>query len=243
MIQPEKLEYKLVHNGSAESFQQSSHQQAWLDSWIAKVGPAAAKVTNDAAPRGWRGKRALDVSLVLASAPAALVIVALAVLLILLSERGSAFFVQERIGLGGRRFRMFKLRTMHANGARDTSSTMRGDQRVTRLGAILRAYRIDELPQLLNVLRGEMSLIGPRPELPALVDSYAEALSDFHQRHCVRPGITGLAQISSGYAGNLKETRQKLRFDLLYVRKISARTDFYILFRTVRTVLGCVGAR
>jgi lipopolysaccharide/colanic/teichoic acid biosynthesis glycosyltransferase len=191
----------------------------------------------------WRGKRSFDIAMVLAAAPVAIMLVAFAALLIKLMEGGPIFFVQERIGLNGRRFRMIKLRTMRVQSASNSKATSVGDNRITPLGAVLRGYRIDELPQLVNVLKGEMSLIGPRPELPVLVENYSRDLPAFPRRHTVKPGITGLAQVSCGYAANLRETRRKLRFDLLYVEKMSVAIDLYILILTVRTILGRTGAR
>ncbi len=191
----------------------------------------------------WRGKRSFDIAMVLAAAPVAIMLVTFAALLIKLLEGGPIFFIQERVGLNGDRFRMIKMRTMRVQSASNSKATAVGDNRITPLGAVLRGYRIDELPQLVNVLKGEMSLIGPRPELPVLVENYSRDLPAFPRRHTVKPGITGLAQVSCGYAANLRETRRKLRFDLLYVEKMSATVDLYILMLTVRTILGRTGAR
>ncbi len=205
------------------------------------LGREAAE--QDAGAVAWRGKRAFDIGMVLAAAPVALLLVAFAAILIKLTEGGPIFFVQERVGLNGRRFRMIKLRTMRPQAASHSKATVVGDNRITPLGAVLRGYRIDELPQFVNVLKGEMSLIGPRPELPVLVENYSRDLPAFPRRHTVKPGITGLAQVSCGYAANLRETRRKLRFDLLYVEKMSVAIDLYILILTVRTILGRTGAR
>jgi lipopolysaccharide/colanic/teichoic acid biosynthesis glycosyltransferase len=191
----------------------------------------------------WRGKRIFDLAVVLLSAPFVVTMVAIAAIAILLTEGGPVFFVQERVGYRGRTFRMIKLRTMTPNPRCNQTATEKGDLRVTRVGACLRKHRIDELPQFWNVFVGEMSLIGPRPELPALVESYAKALPRFHERHLVRPGITGLAQVMYGYAGNLRETRNKLRFDRLYVKRISLKKDLFVLMRTFLIVSSGKGVR
>jgi len=117
------------------------------------------------------------------------------------------------------------------------AATSCNDPRITPLGRILRSYRIDELPQLVNVLRGEMSVIGPRPEQPMLVEQYKKLFPNFDERHLVRPGITGLAQVMYGYAANARETRKKLRYDRFYVRKCSVSLDAVIVLKTIHTVL------
>ena len=183
-------------------------------------------------------KRAFDLIVVLAAAPAAILIVALASLATAIASGRPVFFFQDRVGFKGQTFRLFKLRTMTSSPSGSAVATSAQDSRITPLGRILREYRLDELPQLLNVLKGEMSLIGPRPEQPALVAEYRRHLPNFDHRHLVKPGITGLAQVMYGYASNLKETRNKLRYDLIYVRNSSVRLEARIALRTVRTVLG-----
>ena len=188
-------------------------------------------------------KRACDLLIVAAAAPAALLLIALAGLATLVTSGRPVFFIQKRVGLHGRIFKMVKLRTMANSQSVLAVATSVQDNRITRVGRLLRIYRIDELPQLLNVLKGEMSLIGPRPEQPALVDEYRRHLPNFDDRHLVKPGITGLAQVMYGYASNLKETRNKLRYDLIYVRNSSLALEAQIAVRTVKTVLGCERVR
>ena len=183
-------------------------------------------------------KRSVDLLIVGAAAPAALLVVTLACLATAIMCGRPVFFIQERVGMNGRLFRMIKLRTMSRSDSTSAMATLAQDNRITPIGRILREYRIDELPQLLNVLKGEMSLIGPRPEQPGLVNEYRRYLPRFDERHVVKPGITGLAQVMYGYASNLKETRNKLRYDLIYVRKPSVRLEAQIALMTVRTVLG-----
>jgi lipopolysaccharide/colanic/teichoic acid biosynthesis glycosyltransferase len=190
------------------------------------------------------GKRLLDILLVVVAVPLAAPLLMLGMCMVLIKMGRPIFFVQPRVGLGGQPFQMYKLRTMrianHAEGVRATSS---GDSRVTKVGKILRRFRIDELPQLLNVLKGDMSVIGPRPEQPMLTQEYERELPAFVYRSLVRPGITGWAQVRAGYAANLEETRVKLTYDLFYIKNFSFALDMQILFRTIWTLASGVGAR
>jgi lipopolysaccharide/colanic/teichoic acid biosynthesis glycosyltransferase len=181
-------------------------------------------------------KRGLDVAgalcLLLLTAPLML----LAVLLIRLTSRGPAFYLQTRVGKDGRDFPLLKLRTMIAGAEARTGPVLAtaGDPRITAIGRTLRAAHIDELPQLFNVLVGQMSLIGPRPERPHFVNMYRRCLPGYDLRLAVRPGITGLAQTSCPYAA---APARKLRFDLQYIRNYSLALDLKIVFRTVRSIL------
>jgi len=172
------------------------------------------------------GKRALDLGIAALALPFAAPLVLVAGLAIWATSGRPVFFVQPRVGLGGRNFRIFKLRTMTV--ARDGAP-----QTVTRLGQWLRLSRIDELPQLWNVLVGEMSFIGPRPEWTVLAERYSAQLPAYAYRHLVRPGITGWAQVRSGYAGDLSETRLKVAYDLFYLKHFSFALDLQVLLRTV----------
>ncbi|WP_394295490.1 sugar transferase [Halalkalibacterium ligniniphilum] len=162
-------------------------------------------------------------------------------LAIKLETPGSAFFYQERVGLNGRYFRVIKLRSMgiHAekNGAQWAE---KNDPRVTKVGAFIRKTRIDEIPQLINVLKGDMSLVGPRPERPMFTAQFNEEIPGFVQRLAVKPGITGWAQVNGGYDITPKE---KLELDMEYIRKQSIRFDLKILLYTVKVVLTGNGAR
>lgn len=188
-------------------------------------------------------KRAMDVGLTLLTAPVAVLILAAAIPAIAFSMGRPVFFVQPRVGLGGRTFRMFKLRTMTAAPMGEQVAAAKGDLRVTPLGRWLRRFRIDELPQLWNVLRGDMSLIGPRPEQPALAEAYVRAMPAFHYRNLVRPGISGWAQVHAGYAADLDETRLKLAYDLFYLKNFSFSLDLQVLLRTAVILLTGKGAR
>jgi lipopolysaccharide/colanic/teichoic acid biosynthesis glycosyltransferase len=188
-------------------------------------------------------KRTFDLAAVTAAAPFALLIVAVAALLILVTCGRPILFVQERVGYCGRVFKILKLRTMSNAPVSTPMATAEQDNRITALGRFLRLYRIDELPQLINVLKGEMSLIGPRPEQRPLVEKYRLLMPHYDDRHLVKPGITGLAQVMYGYAGDEEQTRIKLRYDLYYVSHMSFLMDVKIVVKTVWTVLGSKGAR
>src|SRR6185437_2684698 len=177
-------------------------------------------------------KRALDLALAAIALPIAFPLVALGCLVVLVSMGRPVFFVQSRVGLGGRRFRMIKLRTMTSGEARPSVEgrmAVAEGQRVTPIGALLRRLRIDELPQLWHVLIGDMSFVGPRPEWTLLAERYAAQLPQYDYRHVVRPGITGWAQVRSGYAGTLQETRLKVSYDLYYLKHLSLGLDLQIL--------------
>ncbi len=188
-------------------------------------------------------KRVLDVTAVLLTLPLTLPLAAGVALAIRLDSPGPALFSQWRTGLHGRSFRLHKFRSMH-HGAHDTPQfASKHDPRITRLGAFLRKSRLDELPQLWNVLRGQMSLIGPRPEQTAFVRQFAEQIPSYPYRHLVRPGLTGWAQVQQGYAASTQETAIKLSYDLYYVTHYSLAMDLLILAKTLRTVLTGRGAR
>ena len=184
-------------------------------------------------------KRTLDVLSALLGLAVFGVLLPLLALLIVLDGRGPVFFRQERVGQGGRIFRIVKLRTMIPDAERLTGPqwARQGDPRVTRVGRWLRRARLDEVPQLFNVLRGEMSLVGPRPERPAFVAELSRALPLYPLRHTVRPGITGWAQVQYRYGNTTADARVKLEYDLYYLLHRSPRLDAQILLRTVGQVL------
>ena len=178
-------------------------------------------------------KRFIDVTVCIVAAPAALLFVALAACVIFVSMGRPIFFSQERTGFRGSTFLMRKLRTMRASSSSDTATaTSVEDPRITVVGALLRRTHIDEIPQLWNVMRGEMTLIGPRPEQPKLVEQYRLALPDYDRRHLVKPGLSGWAQVRYGYAADLYETKIKLHYDLHYLDNIGPRIDLKIVVLT-----------
>ncbi|HEY4010829.1 MAG TPA: TIGR03013 family XrtA/PEP-CTERM system glycosyltransferase [Acidobacteriaceae bacterium] len=165
-------------------------------------------------------------------------------LAIKLSSKGPIFFSQTRVGLENRTFKVHKFRTMitdaEAKGARWAT---KDDPRVTRLGGFLRKTRIDEIPQLWNVLRGEMSFVGPRPERPEFTSWLAEEIPFYSLRHMVRPGLTGWAQVRYGYGATLAESREKLSYDLYYLKHKSMGLDLLIMFETIKTIVRRRGAQ
>jgi sugar transferase (PEP-CTERM system associated) len=158
--------------------------------------------------------------------------------------RGSVFYAQTRVGLEGRHFTLYKFRSMcedaEANGAQWAEED---DPRVTRVGRFIRTTRIDELPQLLNVLAGSMSFVGPRPERPEFVDRLSEKIPYFRERHCVKPGITGWAQLCYAYGASEQDALEKLQYDLYYVKNKSVMFDLVILLQTAEVVLWRKGSR
>ena len=165
-------------------------------------------------------------------------------LMIRLESPGAALFTQQRIGRGGRVFTMYKFRSMKQVAERDGAKFARkGDPRITRIGRVIRKMRIDEWPQLYNVVIGDMSLIGPRPEQAAFLDELADSIPLFPLRHAVRPGITGWAQVCYGYADDVDSTRRKIAHDLFYIRNISFLLDVNIVIRTIKIIFSGFGAR
>ena len=187
-------------------------------------------------------KRAADGLLSLVLLLVTLPLIALAALLIWLEDRGPVLYVQKRSGLMGKSFQLFKLRTMREAAPQAPATwTVRGDQRITRIGGVLRRVRLDELPQLLNVLRGEMSLIGPRPERPELERDLEERIRHYRKRHWMPPGLSGWAQVCAPYAASVEEAELKLSYDLYYLRHWNTGLDLLILLKTVKTVLKARG--
>ncbi|MFT8872054.1 MAG: sugar transferase [Sporolactobacillus sp.] len=173
----------------------------------------------------------------LVSAP----IILLFAVLIICETPGAPFYVQERVGLNGRAFRLIKLRSMRRDAERFGAKWAEAnDPRVTRIGRFIRKTRIDELPQFISVLKGDMSLIGPRPERPMFTEKFNEEIPGFKNRLLVKPGLTGLAQVNGGYDLSPKE---KLIYDLEYVRHFSPTMELDILFKTIRIVFTGEGAR
>ena len=167
---------------------------------------------------------------------------AVAALLIWLEDRGPVFYAQQRSGWLGRPFTVMKLRTMSVQPPDAPAEwTQVGDQRITAIGGILRRLRLDELPQLLNVLVGEMSLIGPRPERPEHEHQLELSIPHYRKRHWMRPGLSGWAQVCAPYASSIEDSDLKLSYDLYYLRHFSTWLDLVILFRTIKTVLKAGG--
>ncbi|RKY39256.1 MAG: hypothetical protein DRP72_00310 [Candidatus Omnitrophota bacterium] len=166
-------------------------------------------------------------------------------ILIKMDSQGSVFFRQERVGEGGKIFKIWKFRTMRANAELETGPVWakNDDPRITRIGRFLRKSHLDELPQLINVFFGEMSLIGPRPERPEFVELIGSHLPPFYERLHIKPGITGLAQVRYRYGASIRDATRKLRYDLLYIKRMCWFLDFQIILWTVGKVFTGEGAR
>jgi lipopolysaccharide/colanic/teichoic acid biosynthesis glycosyltransferase len=184
-----------------------------------------------------QGKRTIDLFLSTLILILASPVLAAAMLAVKLTSEGPIFFRQQRIGAGQVPFTLIKLRTMQIGSDAKGDYTSVDDPRITPIGNFLRKSRLDELPQLINVIRGEMSLIGPRAEWEKLVKNYEERIPHYHLRHIVKPGITGWAQVNYPYGANLEDTINKLKYDLYYVRYFSLVMDLTIIIKTGYTML------
>ena len=190
-------------------------------------------------------KRAFDIALSILLLLLALPVMLLAAVAIFCESGGPIFFLQERVGRGGRPFLCVKFRSMGIDAEGDGIARWASvnDSRVTRVGRLLRKSRIDELPQLFNVLSGEMSLVGPRPERPSFVSGLKEQIRFYDVRHSIKPGVTGWAQIRYPYGSSVEDSQRKLQYDLFYVKNHSLALDVLILMETVRVVLFGEGAQ
>jgi sugar transferase (PEP-CTERM system associated) len=162
-----------------------------------------------------------------------------------LSSKGPLLFRQQRVGRRGQVFTLYKFRSMRQDAEAQTGAVWAGkdDPRVTRVGRFLRRTRLDEIPQLWNVLIGDMAFFGPRPERPEFVEWLAESIPYYNLRHIIRPGLTGWAQVQYGYGASLEETREKLQYDLYYIKHMSLSLDLLIIFETIKTILLRRGAQ
>jgi exopolysaccharide biosynthesis polyprenyl glycosylphosphotransferase len=239
------LDYKLrgVPVFSDLSFQEHHMGRIELDAIDASWLLFADGFQSGALSRGF--KRILDVTVGLSLTIATLPLMLATAAAIKLDSRGPVFYRQERTGLHGKTFTLFKFRSMatNAEAAGKPQWARTRDPRITRIGAFIRASRIDELPQLLNVLRGEMSMIGPRPERPSFVNQLAKAIPFYGHRCYVKPGLTGWAQVNYQYGASVEDAREKLAYDLYYVKNRGVLLDMVILLSTVRVILFGEGAR
>jgi lipopolysaccharide/colanic/teichoic acid biosynthesis glycosyltransferase len=192
-------------------------------------------------------KRIAELLLSIVAIPLFLPLMMIVAVLIKLDSKGPVLFTQERMGYRGRPFRIYKFRSMSnarpASEGHAAAITEAGDRRITRVGKHIRRFRIDELPQVFNVLKGDMSWIGPRPEAELLSVWYEVELPFYRYRHIVRPGITGWAQVNQGHVAELADVHWKLQYDFFYIKNFSFWLDVLILARTVRIILGGFGAR
>lgn len=196
-----------------------------------------------------RVKMIIDVIGAILALPVVLMFLGMVAIVVKIDSPGPIIFRQRRVGYRGELFTVYKIRTMtharsaHPDDARTAAMTRDGDLRVTRVGRYLRRMRIDELPQVFNVLKGEMSWIGPRPEAEALADWYERELPFYHYRHVVRPGITGWAQVNQGHVAEVQEVREKLQNDFYYLKFFSPWLDVLIVIRTIGAVVTGFGSR
>ncbi len=171
-------------------------------------------------------------------------IVILTAILIKLDSRGPVFYKQERVGKNGHTFVLTKFRSMKIDAEKAGPVwASKGDDRATRVGRIIRKIRVDEIPQFWNILRGEMNFVGPRPERPHFVEQLAKEIPYYHQRHLIAPGLTGWAQIKYPYGASIEDARQKLQYDLFYIKNHSLVLDAVIMFETVKIILFGRGAQ
>ena len=241
----ELLECKLkgVHVIELSSFFERERGQVQLESlnasWMVLSDGFKQGVLRDV------GKRLFDVLASIALLILTLPLMVLAVLAIALESGFPILYRQERVGLGGKLFTICKFRSMVQNAEKNGAPqwAQAGDARVTRVGSIIRKIRIDELPQIINVLRGDMSFVGPRPERPFFVDQLIEQVPYYAARHSVKPGITGWAQVRYPYGASIEDAIEKLQFDLYYVKNHTLVLDLLIMFQTAQVVLFGKGAR
>jgi lipopolysaccharide/colanic/teichoic acid biosynthesis glycosyltransferase len=183
-----------------------------------------------------RLKRIIDVAIAVVGLIPLTLIIPVVVVGDLVANRGPLFFRQTRIGRRGREFSIVKFRTMLPDGD-DRRWTTKDDPRVTRFGKLLRRTHLDELPQVLNILRGDLAVVGPRPEQPHYVDELRQKLPFYDLRHLVRPGLTGWAQVKYGYAGDESDALEKLQYEFYYLRRQSLAFDARIIVRTARSIV------
>ncbi len=162
-----------------------------------------------------------------------------------LDSKGPAIYAQTRVGFRGKEFKVLKFRSMRVDAEAHSGAqwAQKDDQRVTRVGRYLRKYRLDELPQFINVIRGEMSFVGPRPERPVFVERLRDIISYYDERHSVRPGLTGWAQVQFSYGASVEDACRKLEYDLFYLKNMSVLFDAVIIVKTIRIMLTGRGGR
>jgi len=213
---------------------------------VERIDPSAIFFSNGFTIGRWARavKRTLDMSLSIFGIVISLPITILSALVIKLTSPGPVFYLQERVGARGATFKIIKFRSMSQDAEKDGAVwAMENDNRVTPYGGFIRKTRIDEIPQLLNVLKGEMSLVGPRPERPVFVKELTESIPFYDIRHHVKPGITGWAQVCYRYGASAEDSLRKLEYDLYYMKNQSIALDILIMLQTVKTILFRKGSR
>ena len=185
-------------------------------------------------------KRMLELIMLLLLTPLAILISLYTIYRIKKESSGNIFFAQSRVGLNGKKFTCYKFRSMHEN-SKFNPYTQDDDQRIFPFGHFMRKTRIDELPQFWNILKGEMHLVGPRAEWDILSDDYGLKIPNYKQRHLIRPGITGLAQVCYPYGRNISDAKNKLQYDRIYINRWSMGLELKIIWKTIAVVLGQKG--
>jgi exopolysaccharide biosynthesis polyprenyl glycosylphosphotransferase len=189
-------------------------------------------------------KRMIDITVASAMLVVSLPVFLLSAVIISFESPGGVFYRQDRVGANGRVFNIIKFRSMYADAEKDGPVWAAAeDSRITRYGAFIRKTRIDELPQLINVIRGDMSFVGPRPERPVFVSELTQQIPFYSMRHALRPGITGWAQIYYPYGASKEDALRKLEYDLYYIKNLSIGMDLSTIFQTIKVVLFQKGAR
>ena len=186
-------------------------------------------------------KRGIDFLISIVLLIPVMLICSISALFIILETKGNPLYIQERVGLNGKRFKIYKLRSMYSDAEKDGYQwAMKNDDRITKVGYYIRKTRIDELPQLVNILKGDMAFIGPRPERPEFIKEFLQDIPDFNDRLVIKPGITGWAQVNGGYELTPKE---KLEYDKYYIEHESLYLDVLILLKTIQVVFTGYGSR
>ena len=238
-----RIKTKGVHVNDFSSFLERETGRVDLDtvnpSWlIFSDGFSSGRMLSSAV------KRLFDITASLVLLALTFPIIALFALIVKLDSKGPAFFRQQRVGLYGEPFQLIKLRSMRTDAEKDGAKwAEENDPRITRIGRLIRKLRIDELPQTWSVLLGHMSFVGPRPEVPSFVENLEEEIPFYGERHMVKPGITGWAQINYPYGASVEDSRRKLEYDLYYAKNYTPFLDLVILLQTVRVILWPEGAR
>jgi sugar transferase (PEP-CTERM system associated) len=213
---------------------------------VSRVNPSGIFLSDGFTVGRWTGmtKRVVDIAFSLLGLLVSLPLTLLSAIIIKLESKGPVIYVQERVGQQGAVFNILKFRSMYQNSEKDGAVwATKNDPRVTRFGQFIRSVRIDEIPQMVNVLKGDMSFVGPRPERPFFVEKLAEDIPFYNIRHCIKPGITGWAQVCYPYGASVADSLRKLEYDLYYMKNISAVMDILIIFKTIKTVLFKIGSR
>ena len=183
-------------------------------------------------------KRVVDILFAAILGLVGLILLPILAIIIKLDSKGPLIYKQKRVGLTGKVFKVYKLRTMRQDAEKDGQAVWakKGDARVTKVGKFIRKTRLDEIPQFWNILMGNMSFVGPRPERPEFVDQLKEEILFYNERHLVKPGLTGWAQINYPYGASVEDAREKLSYDLFYIKNQSLAMDISIILKTINTI-------